>query len=492
MALPTLSFAKPTAGVVTNAGVTFAVYAPFGSDAVLSRYPGQVPLKIDNHPLVLALVEVAKRNVHVVALVDLFGDDTWLVEIPAGKPTGMRITSRWKQTMDSPRTLAGFLRHARDRWPQTAIVLALEGHGAGYLPDLDTSQLTLEGLTDGGTLQWQVTDGGAAPLLPGGAPLLPRGAPVLPRGAPVLPVNHYPLSTWGLAQALAASRRAGEERIAVIHFNNCFNMSVELLHTVMPHAEYAAGYMNYNFFTAGEAYPAAFQKLKLAGSATTQQMARWFAEGNRDLLASFQHHPTTGGVARLSDLARIATRVDALARALTSALRDAGAAARPGVVLKVRNALQRAQQYDTVSTFSLEVPDELTDLASLAEAFKTFDVNKVAVQKAAADLATALAPVKVYGANDTPWVDPAQTWDFRSPALAMNILCPDPALRGLWDWRSPYYLQLAPTPLQPNVIDFLKNTGWVEFIIEYHREEVFRRLLPASIPTYPIFNRKYA
>jgi hypothetical protein len=492
MALPFLKFAKPTAGIVSNAGVTFAVYAPFGTDPVLSRYPGNAPLKIENHPLTQALVEVSKRNVHVVALVDLHADDTWLVEIPAGRPTAMRITSRWKQTMDSPNTLAGFLRHARDRYPGTAIVLALEGHGAGYLPDLDVSQLTLEGLTEGGTLQWQLTEDGGTPLRPGGAPVLPRGSPVLPRGSPVLPVNHYPLSTWGLAKALADGRRAGEERIAVIHFNNCFNMSVELLHTVMPHAEYAAGYMNYNFFTAGEAYPAAFQKLKQAGWATTQQMARWFAEGNRDLLASFQHHPTTGGVARLADLATVATRVDALARALVNALRNASAAARPGVVLKVREALQRAQQYDTVSTFRLDVPDELTDLASLAAAFRTFDVNKVAVQKAAADLAAALAPVKVYGANDTPWLDPAQVWDFSSPALAMNILCPDPALRGLWDWRSPYYLQLAPTPVQPNVIDFLKNTAWAEFIIEYHRDEPFRRLLPASIPTYPIFNRKYA
>ena len=490
MALPTLKFAKPTAGASTTAGVTFAVYAPFGTDPVLSRYPGNVPLAIGNHPLVLAVREVSKRSVNVVALVDLHGDDTWLVEIPAGKPTAMRITSRWKQTMDSPNTLAGFLRHACDRFPQTAIVLALEGHGAGYVPDLDPSQLTLEGLTDGGILQWQLTEDGGTPQLPGGAPVLPRGAPVLPRGSPVLPVNHYPLSTWGLAKALADGRRAGEERIAVIHFNNCFNMSVELLHTVMPHAEFAAGYMNYNFFTAGEAYPATFQQLKLAGSATTQQMARWFAEGNRDLLASFQHHPTAGGVARLADLATVATRVDALARALVAALRNASAAARPGVVLKVRNALQRAQQYDTLSTFRLEVPDELTDLASLAAAFRTFDVNKVAVQKAANDLAAALAPYKVYGANDSPWMDPAQVWDFRSPALAMNILCPDPALRGLWDWRSPYYLQRAATAVQPNVIDFLSGTAWVDFIVEYHRDAPFRRLLPASIPQYPVFDRK--
>ncbi|HEY6133667.1 MAG TPA: clostripain-related cysteine peptidase [Rubrivivax sp.] len=491
MALPVLKFAKPTAGVSTSGGVTFAVYAPFGTDPVLSRYPGTTPLKIKDHPLVKALVEVSKRSVHVSALVDLHGDDTWLVEIPAGKPTAMRITSRWKQAMDAPNNLSGFLRHTRAQWPGTALVLAIEGHGAGYLPDLDTSQLTAEGLTGGGTLQWQITDDGATPLLPMGSPLLPKGSPLLPKGSPLLPVNHYPLSTAGLAKALKDGV-AGGERIAVIHFNNCFNMSVELLHTVAPYAEFAAGYMNYNFFTAGESYPAAFDKLKQAGSASTQQMALWFAEGNRDLLAVKQHHPTTGGVARLSDLPLVATRVDALAKALVSALRNATTAARPGVVLKVRSALQRAQQYDTGSTFRLDVPDELTDLASLAEAFKTFDVNKIAVQKAANELATALAGFKVYGAKDTPWVDPSQLWDFTGRALAMNILCPDPALRGLWDWRSPYYLQLEPTPVQPQAIAFLKNTAWVEFIIEYHKEVPFRGLLPASIPTYPIFNRKYS
>lgn len=491
MALPTLKFAKPTAGITTTAGVTLAVYAPFGTDATLSRYPGNVPLKVRDHPLVNALVDVARCGVHVSALIDLFDDDTYLLEIPADKPTGLRITSRWKQAMDSPNNVAGFLRHTRAQRPGTAIVLALEGHGAGYLPDLDSSQLTAQGLTDGGTLQWQITDGGAAPLLPMGSPLLPRGSPLLPRGSPLLPVNHYPLSTWGLAKALKDGQPAGTERIAVIHFNNCFNMSVELLHTVAPHAEYAAGYMNYNFFTAGEAYPAAFQKLQAAGSASTLQMARWFAAGNRDLLASKKHHPTTGGVALLSSLATVATRVDALAKALVDALRNAPPAQRPAVVIAVRNALQRAQQYDTGSTFRLDVPDELTDLASLAAAFTTFTHNAAAVQAAAASLATALKPYKFYGATDTPWVDPAQVWDFSSPALAMNILCPDPALRGLWDWRSPYYLQREPTAVQPNVIDFLKNTAWIDFIVEYHRDVPFYRLLPASIPQFPIFNRRY-
>jgi hypothetical protein len=495
MALPNLIYAKPAAGF-TTAGVTLAVYAPFGTDALLSRYPGTSKLTIQQHPLLTNLVRVAQAGVHVSALIDLFDDDTWLVEIPAGKPGSMKITSRWKQQMDAINTLSGFLRHTRKTRPGTALVLALEGHGAGYLPEIDISQLTTANLTRDGSIEWHITDGEGAPLLPMGSPLLPMGSPLLPMGSPLLPVNHMPLSTWGLAKALKSTLAAGPPPFGVIHFNNCFNMSVELLHTVAPYAEYATGYMNYNFFTAGGAYPLVFDKLKAAGSATTAQLAQWFADANRVVLAGKKNHPTVGGVVALSRMSTIATRVDALAKALTAALTSASAGERPGVVAKIRSAIEKAQQYDSVTPMVLDTPDELTDLHSFASQFTTFDVNAVTVQKAAKDLAAALAGIKVYGVKDTPWIEPAITWDFTSPALAMNILCPDPALRGLWDWRSPYYLQTKPDPakppVQPQVIDFLKTAanGWVEFIIEYHREVAFKGLLPAAIPDYPRYTGK--
>jgi hypothetical protein len=493
MALPNLIYAKPTAGF-TTAGVTLAVYAPFGTDAVLSSYPGTSKLTIQQHPLVANLVGVAKAGVHVSALIDLFEDDTWLVEIPAGKPSEVTITSRWKHQMDAINNLSGFLRHTRKKRPGTALVLALEGHGAGYLPEIDISQLTTANLTQDGSIEWQITDGQGAPLLPMGSPLLPMGSPLLPMGSPLLPVNHMPLSTWGLAQALKLALSSGPPPLGVIHFNNCFNMSVELLHTVAPYAEFATGYMNYNFFTAGGAYPFVFNKLKVAGSATTAQLAKWFAEANRDVLAGKTHHPTVGGVVALKRMNTIATRVDALANALTTALTSASTAARPGVVTKIRTAIGKAQQYDSVTPMVLDTPDELTDLCSFAAQFTSFDVNAVAVQKAAKDLVSALAGIKVYGANDTPWTEPAVTWNFTSRALAMNILCPDPALRGLWDWRSPFYLQTVPDPakppVQPQVIDFLKNTGWVRFIIEYHRDVAFKGILPAAIPDFPPYTGK--
>ena len=71
----------------------------------------------------------------------------------------------------------------------------------------------------------------------------------------------------------------------------------------------------------------------------------------------------------------------------------------------------------------------------------------------------------------------------------------DPDLRGLWDWRSPFYLAVdaeSDRPLvQPHVIDFLKLTDWADFIKAYHKEVRFAGLLAAAIPTFPVFNARY-
>jgi hypothetical protein len=77
----------------------------------------------------------------------------------------------------------------------------------------------------------------------------------------------------------------------------------------------------------------------------------------------------------------------------------------------------------------------------------------------------------------------------------MNIFLPDPLRKGLWDWRSPYYLDVNPDPtrprVQPHIIDFVKITDWVDFIIEYHKDVPFVGLLPAEIPEFPVFNARF-
>ena len=230
MPLPRLQPEKPGDSARTDS-VLFAVYAPFGSDETLSTFPEGSSRDLAQHPLYQGLLKVAASGVHVAALVDLAKDDTYLVEIEAGKPEGVSVTSRWKQDMASPNNLAGFLRHAHRSRPTAAIVLALEGHGAGYLPEIDRSQLSARTLTRNGTFEWRFDANGGAPvlpggspLLPGGSPLLPGGSPLLPGGSPLLPANHMPLSTWGLGAALKAAQEAGVPKLSVIHFDNCFNM----------------------------------------------------------------------------------------------------------------------------------------------------------------------------------------------------------------------------------------------------------------------------
>jgi len=487
----------PSSGATSprSDGVTLVVFAPFGSDEVLSSYPDGTSRDLAQHPLMRALLKVAETGVTVAVAIDLLDDATYLVDIPAGRPADLLVTSRWKQDMTSPITLAGLLQHAHDQAPGAALVLALEGHGAGFLPDLDRSQLSLASVTANGTIQWKITQESAVPLNNAGDPVLPIGSPTLPFGSPTLPVNHMPLSTWGLGDALKQATDAGVPKLAAIHFNNCFNMSVEVLHTVAPYADYATGYENYNFFTAGAAYPAVFQKLAAAGSATAQQLAQWFADGNKDVLAAKGNHPTVGCVVQLGRLQAIVERIDDLADALLAALRTSTPAQRPTVVSKIRAAIRRAQQFDTNANMDLETPDELTDIDSLATELMAVDFAPFKVQQAAAGLRDALKDIKRYGAVDAPWTAPGERWDFSAKNLAMNIFLPDPLLLGLWDWRSPYYLDVNPDPtlprVQPHLIDFVKVTDWVDFIVEYHKGQPFKGLLPAAIPEFPVFNARY-
>jgi Clostripain family len=486
--------------------VTLAVYAPFGGDSNLSDYFKRQPLQpLTSHPLYQNLLAVAQQGVHVCALIDLLDDDTYLVQIDANQPDSPMVVSRWKQQMESANNLSGFLLHAHAWQPQAQMVLALEGHGAGYVPHLDTSKLTLRNVTDNGKLTWKLSHKKVVPkdstsgqpvlpmgnptLAPGNAEVKAMGNPTLPMGNPTLPA-HMPLSTWGLGQALRVAMRAGMPKLQVVHLNNCFNMSVELLHTLAPCAQYATGYPNYNFFTSGAGYPAVFAELARVGSASAESVATRFADFNQQAAMQRPNHPTIGCVVRLERMAEIAGAVDALSDALLTALRSALPADQEAVRQRIQGAIHDAQQYDSRGPMELQTPDELTDLASLAEQLARRDFSPHPVRPAAIALLHALKGIKRYGDNDRPWMDAGVLWDFSSDALAMNIFLPDPLRQGLWDWRAAYYMDVNPPPnsVQPQVIDFLKTTNWAEFLIEYHKKTPFKGFLPPTMPVYPIFN----
>jgi hypothetical protein len=211
--------------------VVLAVYAPFGTDKVLSTFPDQARKPLAQQPLLKALREVARQGVHVSALIDLCDDFSHLVEIPAGLPGQMRTYSTWKQNMSSRFALEGFLRHTRQHHPCAALVLALEGHGAGFLPDLDTAQITPSSTSDNGRISWQF-EPETVNASNEGPPLLGVGYPELPVPSPDLPHVQLPMSTWALGTALRhVTTGKDAHKVAVIHFNNCFNMSLEVLHS---------------------------------------------------------------------------------------------------------------------------------------------------------------------------------------------------------------------------------------------------------------------
>ena len=485
-----------------EAGLVFAVYAPFGTDPVLSQYPnpGQVPIR--QQPLVRALQAVAAEGANVSALIDLYEDDSWLVEIPAFEPKAMVITSAWKQDMSAPQALAGFLRRTAQRFPCGSLVLALEGHGGGFVPDIDPLRITAKSISSWGPagankLRWVKSEAQTRFEPEAGSPALPMTAPELPMTAPELPASRLPMSTWALGEALRSAVKAGVPKPAVIHFNNCFNASVELLHTVAPWAGVATAYANYDFFTAGAAYPAVFKRLRAAGNASAEQLAQWFAQENGALLNAKKNHPTVGATVVLSRMAGLSTALDKLADTMTAALRSPQ---RADALARIQQAAIAAQHYDTEPGYELQAPDQFVDLGSFAVQLQAAFAALTPVAKAAADVQTACAGVWQYGAWDRPWMDETRIWDFRARHLGLNILLPDPARQGVWDWRSPYYLSGKVDPVKPpahrHVIGFLADQGsqrprWVEFIVEYHRDVPFVGFLPARPPLFPVLDLNF-
>ncbi len=463
--------------------LTLVVFAPFGNDEVLSQYPDGETREILDHPLLENARAVAAQGVNVCLLVDRQNDDTWLITIDAQGQESIR--PQLKCAMASPRTLRGLLEIADNQFPGSTIALAMEGHGAGYFPEIDATKLTVAALTTFGTtkIEWVISPDSMNPKdASSGAPLLPMGEPMLPMGEPMLPASHLPISTWGIGHALASyvsNRKEKISNIAVIHFNNCFNMSVELLHSVSPHADFAVGYPSYNFFTAGRAYPEAFAEFFSSPTKTGETLARAFATANRKALAAQpKPHPTVGCAISLSRMDAVAAAVDATAAALISSLPE-----KRDLVVK---AIARAQQYDTRGDFRLDVPDELTDLGSLAASLRSASIDPQ-VTLAAQDLSSSLAGVFIYGERAHPWVDPNVEWTLDDPSLAMNIFLPDPTLAGLWDWRSPYYLETIPGRCipQPQVIEFLRQTRWVAFLRKLHENVPFAGLKTPRILAHP-------
>lgn len=540
--LPTIAPARTRAKASTgrSSGVLLAVYAPLGTDEALSRYPNDNPsapiAPIESQALVKALQATAAEGVNVCALIDVFDDDSFLVEIPAFRPAAMSVVSTWKQDMSDRHALTAFLRRAHHRFPCDALVLAIEGHGGGFVPDIDYGRITPQSVTQVGSgstakfVRWVQTsqlvkveaEPGSLPrqmISPalaversgppaasagvardGESPPLQMVSPALQMVSPALPPGRLPMSTWAYGEALRQAIKAGVPKPVVIHFNNCFNASTELLHTVAPFAGFASAYANYDFFTAGAAYPCVFRNLRLAGTATAEQLARWFVKENGELLRHKGNHPIVGATVRLSRMAGVTDKLAQLSQKLTAALRSsAGEAVRDTITQAARDA----QHYDTVPGYVLKVPDQFVDVGSFARALaQGFATSAPGIAAAAEAVRVAASGLWQWGDDDWPWMgrDPSIRYDFRDTQLGLNIFFPDPGLDGIWDWRSPYYLSGTVDPAKPpahrHVIPFLadvagRSPAWVEFIVEYHKTTKFLGFHPPQPLVFPAFNRKF-
>jgi len=476
---------------LAHRAITLAVFAPL--DKEMSHYPTQRGLlpDINASDVVLRLFEVSKKNVHVAALIDRTENCSWQIDIPPNGP--MKVTRLDKvDNMSDPKHLGNLVYRAMVADTSAQIVLCLEGHGAGYFPDIDANRLTeqaMASLNQSGVVRWQLPN---EPITPDGRPILPMTHPVS-NVTPAIVASKQMMSTWGIGDALEYARARPDvekRKIAVIHFNNCFNMAVEVLHTVAPHAHYAVGYMNYNFFSACESYPAVFEALRAMSNPRVSDLAALFAEHNRLTLKprsadDNNENPTTGAVIALRRMPSIAEAINAFAQQLIDAL--------PKNVQLIQKCIEASQQYDTGGDgsssprreWALEVPDQLTDIRHFAKLVSERAKSIPNLVAAAHILYKALEGIKQYGEKGKPWVGGGAYWSFKDTPLAMNIFCPDPSRTGLWDWRAPYYL-LGNEPTLLNVIPFLASNAWVQFIIEYHRNVPFIKYLPIEIARYPM------
>jgi hypothetical protein len=490
--------------------VLFAVYAPFGGDRELTTMVGRKLATIDQHPLLPRLKAVAKEGVNVAALIDLVDSDTWLVEIPAWHPERMYKVSAWKQAMNQPEALAGFLRRAHDRFRCRHLVLSLEGHGAGYLPEIDVERLgkQVTSTSTGANVSWTVAGQGASVSQTSPPPpvLGQGGYAELPVNSPVGIPASLPISTWALARALdlaTKDRRCRVPRPRVIHFNNCFNMALEHLSAVAPFADVATGYANYNYFTAGISYPELFQRLRTDGPVTPEVFGRWIAEANHKPLEAIAFHPGVGAAVRMSTLKNLVAAVERLARKLTTELDTNRAASFP----KVKQSIADALQFDSGGDFKLEVPDQATDLGTWMVQLKTRFAGHPHIPDAAEAVRRLIDGLQVYGDKGPSKLDTDVEWDFSDPLTAISITIPDPGVTGVGDWRAPYYMAGVVDPARPPAlkaqIPFLAHRGnpssqapWPEFLDQYHRGGdgnvvPILTLLPAPPFVFPTFDPKF-
>lgn len=347
---------------------------------------------------------VGRSDLSVFLLVDRFGDgNTTVVEIHAGvshiKPEIPWLAGTGIAELDTatPDTLAAFFTWARAQAPTARSVVSLLGHGVWTGPDVN--------------IPWD---------LPAEAPGMLQslsGAPFLPRGRDFTSgdvTSRSSLSTPDLGAALRAATSDGAQPFDLLFLDQCFGGTLDTLYEIRATAEVIIASSNYAW--AAHAYDQYLPAL--TADKTAAQMAQAIVDAYEAALD--ESHPNHIFWVASADIAPLATAADGLADALIQAT-DAGYA---NLVLAATLASAFKDTTQAQGDLRLAPPDELVDLASLAQQLQTrfpygSSTTATQVYQAAQTVREALNVLHSTVRNGAPWPAPYTTWDFTGAALGV-------------------------------------------------------------------------
>lgn len=349
---------------------------------------------------------IGRDDLSVSLLVDRFGDsNTTVLTINAGvvyvAPEIPWLTGNGISELDTakPENIATFLTWARAQSPEARAVVSLLGHGTWIGPDID--------------IPWDLPSEGAGTQ----QPLANLPNPFLPRGRDFTSgdvTSRSSLSTPDLGAALRAATNDGAEPFAVLFLDQCFGGTLDTLYEVRATADVIIASSNYAW--AAHAYDQYLPAL--TADKTASQMAQAIVDTYETALDD--SHPNHIFWVAGSDISPIATAADGLADALIQAT-DAGYT---NLVLEATLASQFKDTTQAQGDLRLAPPDELVDLASLAQQLQLrfpFGASSTATQvyQAAQAVQETLNVLHSTTRNGAPWPAPYTSWDFTGASIGV-------------------------------------------------------------------------
>ncbi len=458
---PLTSAPVPTVGMTRAAsGARVLVAAYFPADNDLASEIGYV---VERFRRGTAL----NPNVQVVLLVDGRQEgDTRVLELAGGVTTVTdAVPQQWGVTeLDTadPAVLTWFLQHARTRFPAQRSVAALMGHGIAPIPAIDFGAEGAAG---------DATDGAAGDAMD--AVRAAAQFPPLPKEHEFTPsdiTDNSFMDTVTLGRALAEATDHGAAPFDVIFFDQCFQGSLDTLYEVRQSATVFVASPNYAWLVAAyDKYIARFSP-NAAPAALADDIIGAY-QGSLDA-----DHPNAIFWVRGSDLSAIAAAVSNLGNALHGAL-QAGEAPR------IAAAVKQSKYVDTTQcsreNLQLGPPDELIGLDTFGEQLQaSFGAGDPAGVSAAVDaLQNAMSRVNTLARVGSPYLAPAQTWDYRD---SLTVLAPlPPTSPAAVVWRASLYRDETPfaarwmiDPAQSVTVTqslaFAVDGAWDEFLAAWY------------------------